>query len=362
MNGSTDFRKIRLEAWGRRRPAPRYFFAGDQIVTEGTARKVSSFWGGTYINLHSTLCAIAVGPDGKTIPLQGGYNSLPAGHYTVYYVDKQDRAFEMPRLTETTRDGAQVSLDLIVTYRVTNPVRALEVPQPVNRLLTFVSADLKEFIRCHNYDDIIGDNKEQTIKNELFSHHIMDQHTSRHQISKLFMIESIVVKEKIGDPKLTEIREDLQVKTRQTVANSELTQQNQELEKRVASQDAEIKRIRAESEAEQQKITQEMKMQSLKFEQAKAEMQYRQETMIRAMNAIGQALAGAVSPMDARQMAIIKEIIGEFQFHGQTTPEATPATPDIPQKETPPSQQSRTFDTEKVGTLTETLLHWNTYK
>lgn len=72
--------------------------------------KVSSFWGGIYINLHSTLYSVAVGPDGRVIHLRDGYNSLPAGYYTLYYIDKQDRVFEMPRLTETTRDGAQVSL------------------------------------------------------------------------------------------------------------------------------------------------------------------------------------------------------------------------------------------------------------
>ncbi len=357
MNSSNDFRKIWLEAWGRRRPAPRYLFPSDQIMTEGTALNASSFWGGTYINLPRTLYAIVEGPDGKAIPLQGGYNSLSAGRYTLYYVDKQDRAFVMPRLTETTRDGAQVSLDLVITYRVTDPVRALDVPEPVSRLLTFISADLKEFIRSHNYDDIIGDNKEQTIKDELFSHHIKDQHTSRHQISKLFMIESIVVKEKIGDPKLTEIREDLQVKKRQTVANSELTQQNQELEKQVASQDAEIKRIKAESEAEQQKIKEAMKIQSLKFEQAKNDMQYRQETMIRAMNAIGQALAGSTYPTDARQMQIIKDIIAEFR--GQTNLEALPGNPST---DAPPPAKPAAFNTEKVSSLTETLLNWNTYK
>jgi regulator of protease activity HflC (stomatin/prohibitin superfamily) len=357
MNSSTDFRKIWLEARGRQRPTPHYSFPSDQIMTPGMEFSVSSLLNATYLNLDATLYAVAVGPDGKVTHLRGGYNPLAAGRYTLYYIDKQDRVFEMPRISETTRDGAQVSLDLIITYRVSDPGRALEVQQPVGTLLTFISSDLKEFIRSHNYDDIIGDNKEHTIKDELVSLHIRDQHATRHQISKLFLIENIVVKEKIGDPKLTEIRENFQVQQRQTVANSELSRQNLELEKRVASQDAEIKRIKTRSDADQQAIMQKMKMQSLEFEQAKAQMQYRQDIMIQAMKAIGQALAGSAYPTDAHQMEIIKEIIGEFR--GQTSPDAIP---DAAQKSQPSTTQPETFNVEKVSTLTETLLHWNTYK
>lgn len=357
MNSSNDFRRLWLEFWGRRRPAPRYLFPNDQIVTEGTALNVSAFWGGTYINLHHTLYALAEGPDGRAVHLRGGYNPLPPGYYTLHYVDKQDRVFEMPRLTERTRDGAQISMDLIVTYRVIDPIRAFEVQQPVSTLMTLISSDLKEFIRCHNYDDIIGDNQEQTVKDELFSNHIKDQHSNRHQLSRLFLIENIGVKEKIGDPRLTEIREDFQVKARQTVANSELTRQNQELEKRVASQDAEIRRIKAKSDADQQMIAQKMKMQSLEFDQARAEMQYRQDIMIQAMKAIGQALAGSAYPTDARQMQIIKDIIAEFR--GQPGLESISET--VGKSPAAPAQPTA-FNAEKVSSLTETLLNWNTYK
>jgi len=361
MSSSNNFRKNWLEARGRQRPTPRFSFPSDQIITTGMELYVSSLWNAIYLNLDTTLYAVAVGPDGKVTHLQGGYNSLAAGLYTLYYIDKQNRVFEMPRISETTRDGAQVSLDLIITYRVSDPTRALKVQQPVGTFLTFISADLKEFIRSHNYDDIIGDNNEHTIEDELVSRHITDQHTSRHQISKLFSIENIVVKEKIGDPKLTEIRENFQIQQRQIVANSEVTRQNQELEKKIASQDAEIKQIKVKSEAAQQEITQKMKMQSLEFERAKAELQaelqYRQDTMTQAMNAIGLAISASNMPLDAHGMKLVKEIIDEFR--GKTSPEAIP---DAAQKSPPPPAQPETFNAEKVTTLTDTLLNWLTYK
>ncbi len=360
MNSFTgDFRRFWVESQGRKRPAPRYSFPSNQIVSPEIEMYISPLWQAIYLNLHATHYAVAVGPDGRVIHLQGGYNfPLPDGHYTLHLIDKQDRMFEMPRISETTRDGAQISLDLIITYRVIDPIRALNVQQPVDMLLAFITADLKEFIRSHDYDDIIGDNKEHTIENELVSHHIKNQHTSRHQISKLFWIENIVVKEKIGDPKLTEIRGDFQVRQRQFVANSELTKQNQELEKKVASQDAEIKQIKAKSEADQQEIMQKMKME---FERAKAEMQaelqYRQETMTKAMNTIGQALSAAGFPLDARAMELIRDIIGEFR--GQTNPEVTS---DVSQKKISSPQQPGTINVEKIDSLTETLRHWLDYK
>jgi regulator of protease activity HflC (stomatin/prohibitin superfamily) len=359
----SDFRKNRFESRGRKRATPHFSFSSDQIMTPGTTIYVSPIWNAYYVNLHPTHYAVASGPDGRVIHLRGGYNfPLPAGRYTLHYVDKQNRVFEMPRVSETTRDGAQVSLDLIITYRVIDPVRALGVQQPVGTLLAFINSDLKELIRSHKYDEIIGDNNERTIENGLVSRYIKDQHASRHQISKLFFIEDVVIDEKIGDPKLTEIRENFQVQQRQNVATSELSKQNQELAKKVASQDAEIKQIKAQSEADQQEITQKMKMQSLEFERARselqAELQYRQETMMQAMSAVGQALSASGYPLDARAMEIIRDIIGEFRV-GQTGPEAMPGAA---QKSPASSKQPGTFNAEKVSTLTDTLLNWLNYK
>ena len=355
MNG---LGKDLLELQGRNRPTERYPFSDTEILSPGVALQVSPLWNATYLNLHPTHYAVAIAPDGRVMNLKGGYNfPLIPGRYTLHHIDKQNRVLTMPRISETTRDGAQVSLDLIITYRVIDPVRALEVQKPVDTLMAFINSDLKEFIRSRNYDEIVGDNNSRTIDNELVSRHIKAQHASRHQMSRLFFIADVVVDEKIGDPKLTEIRENFQVQQRKDIANGELTKLNQELAKKNAAQEAEIRQIKAQSEADQQEIQQKMKMQSLEFERARAELQYRQETMMQAMNAIGQALSASTYPLDAHAMEIILNIISEFR--GQPNAEMIP---DVSRKDPTASQHLGTFNMERVGTLTETLLNWLNYK
>src|SRR4030095_11032302 len=105
---------------------------------------------------------------------------------------------------------------------------------------------LKEFIRTHRYDDIVGDNAGNAVDHGLVSRYIRDQHLGRGERARLFGIAEVVVDGRTGDPKLTEIRENFQVQKRQNIAQSELQKQNQELQEKAAALEAEIKRIRAQ--------------------------------------------------------------------------------------------------------------------
>jgi hypothetical protein len=71
------------------------------------------------------------------------------------------------------------------------------VEKPVETLLAFINSDLKEFIRSHNYDDIVGDKNERTIEWLALTLHQGSHNTSPD--FKTFFIADIVVKEKIGD-------------------------------------------------------------------------------------------------------------------------------------------------------------------
>src|SRR5512138_1180655 len=122
-----EFGKLWLETWGRGRPTPRYPFPENEIATPGTTMRVSSLWNAVYINLHPTHYAVAIAPDGTVVKLKGGYNPLSGGQYILHYVDKKNRVAVIPRVSETTLDGSQVSLELVITYHVIDPVKALEV-------------------------------------------------------------------------------------------------------------------------------------------------------------------------------------------------------------------------------------------
>jgi regulator of protease activity HflC (stomatin/prohibitin superfamily) len=353
-----DLGRFLLEFQGRKRAAVRYPFENNQITAPGRSIRIHWLWNATYLNLHPTQYAVAIAPDGRVMHLRGGYNfPLPTGRYILHYVDKQNRVLVMPRVSETTRDGSQVSLEIVVTYRVIDPIKALDVQQPVETLRVFISSDLKEFVRSHNYDDIVGGSQGRGVDSTRVSNYIKDQHSGRHQMSKLFFIADIAVEEQLGDPSLSEIRVNFQREQRQNAATSELLKQKQALETKVASQEAEIQQIKAQSEAKQQEIQQKMKLQSMELERARAELTYRQEIMRRAMDAIGQAFSSSAYPMDAREVEIIKEIIGELRGTPGSVSEVA-----AEQDSNPPSKLTSVTSPERLDTLTATLLNWLDYK
>jgi len=281
-----DFGKYWLISQGRKRSALRYPFQDYEIVSQAYLMKVSPWFNAYYLNLHPSQYAVAITPDGRLLEIEGGYTPLFPGRYLLHYVDKQNRVFAIPRISEITLDGAQVSLELVINYQVDDPYLALRVQHPVETFFVYVQSDLKEFIRTHKYDEIVGDSAGHAVDNSLVSQFIQERHAKHGQMSKLFKINELVVEEKTGDPKLTEIRGNLQVQQRQKVADSELFRHTQDLERKLAAQEAEIKRIKAQADAKEQEIRQKMDHESIQLEKERADLEFRQKKMMRAMDAI----------------------------------------------------------------------------
>ena len=352
-----DIGKWWLEFRGRNKKANRYAFAEKEIVSVPYPRNVSSWWNATYLNLHPTHYAVSIGPDGRLTILKGGYNPLSSGQYTIHYIDKQNRVTNIPRTGETTYDGFQVVLELVITYRVIDPIKALEIQQAVETLLGFIQSDLKEFIRSHKYDEIMGDLEGRKLDDERLIRYLKDQHASRHQMSRLFLVADVVVKEKIGDPKVTAIREKYQINQRQFAAQTETQRQNQELEQKVASQEATIKRIKAESEVNQQKIIQEMEIQKIELEKARAEFKFKQEQWTRALDAIAQALSAQTFPGDKHAVDIIRDLLGAIGTSSNRSGEAAQA-----QFDSTSAGSNGSANSERIDELTDTLLNWLEHK
>jgi hypothetical protein len=237
--------------WGSRKKLQTILFPENEIVSPPYLRKVSRISHATFVNLHPTNFAVAVAPDGRVINLKGGYNMLTPGYYSIYYVDKRNRVNHIPRTAETTLDGFQVAMELVISYRVIDPIRALEVQNPVDTLLLFIQANLKEFIRSHTYEQIMGDLDGRKIDNEQVDRYIRERYIDRSPLAKLFYIVDVVVKERIGDPKVIELREKFNITQKQLDYRRVLQTINQELEKKVADQEALINQIKANSEVAQ---------------------------------------------------------------------------------------------------------------
>lgn len=160
-----------------------------------------------------------------------------------------------------------------------------------------------------------------------------------------------MVEEKVGDPKLTEIRENFQAEQRQNIVKAELLKQNQDLERKVASQDAEIKRIKTQADATQKEILQKMELKKIELEKARSELQFRQEKMRRAMEAIGKAVSAQGYPRDPREVEVIRELLGALGSISGSEPDVS-ARPEHYSA----SGSGKPSSSDRIDTLTDMLL------
>jgi hypothetical protein len=350
-----DFGKLWLEWKGKDKAAPQYKYQENEIVSPPYPKRVSRLSQAIYLNLHPTHFAVGISPDGRMINLKGGYNLLSPGNYNIYYVDKQNRVNYIPRTDDTTLDGFKVAMELVLSYRVIDPIKALEVQNPVDTLLHFIQANLKEFIRSHKYEQILGDIDGHKIDDEQVVNFIKERHIDRSPLARLFYIVDVVVKERIGDPKVIELREKYQISQKQLDNQRALQTLNQEMEKKIADQDALIKRIKANSAASQQNIIQQMEMQKIDLEKARADFKYRQEIGAKAVDAIVQTLSNQTYPPDTAEYDVIRELLEELTASTFQNGEATKGGKS-------PKGPAKTSDPEKISELTNKLLNLNWHK
>jgi hypothetical protein len=242
-------------------------------------------------------------------------------------------------------------LELAITYRVIDPLRALEVQTAVDTLIRFIQSDVKEYIRSHKYDEIMGDLEGRKLEEERLVRYIKDQHASRHQLSRLFLVADVVVKEKIGDPRLIEIREKYQISQREFAATSEMQRQNQALRKALAQKEAEINQFQADAEVKQQDILQKMKWQQVELDNARQAFQARQNILSRAMDAIGQGLSSQAYPQDPQVAKAMKDLLSAIIASPSQTPEASR------HGERPAERSNGASNYENIDSLTNNLLN-----
>ena len=235
-------------------------------------------------------------------------------------------------------------------FKVSDPIRTLDMPDPVKTLFSIIHSDIKEYIRTHRHDDIIGANDGSEIDSSRTFKYIKQQQGYHHQISRCFAITDLVIREKVGDAKLLEIRKNLQIQEKQNALDSQLLMQNQELERKVTSQDADIKRIKAQAELSQQEILQKLRLQEIDIEGARNDLQWRQDKWSRAMDAITQTLS-TPNPRNQREIDIIQELLNELKA---LTFQATEV--DVDKQKYVSDEPIVKKSNDKIDTLTNTLL------
>jgi hypothetical protein len=317
--------RIWVEYNGRKRLAQPYAFTNYEIITPGIVFHTSYLFPVIYLNLHPTLYAVCVFPDGKMQKIYGGLNiPFHSGNYVVHYVDKTDRQSELLKITENTLDAARIVLAVNITYRISDPIKAFDIQKPVATLFSQIQADLKEYIRTRQYEDLIGNDDSQVIDSSLVAKYIKQQHNARHPMSKVFTIIDVIVQEKEGDPTFIEKRKSY----KSQMVDGESKIKIQELNKKIASQEADMEQLRyqykaildkqkATADVQQNAIRQNISIQELEIQKMQDEWKQKQdiwrqkqEKWIRSMDAIDSAVK---SPYLRDVEGVVSAIVNELR-------------------------------------------------
>lgn len=252
---------------GRRYSVETYNFQENKVVSEPFIFYVSYLLQGIYLNLHPTLYAVCIFSDGKRQRFDEGgvIMPFPPGKATLHYVDRTVRQGEPIKVTENTKDAAKVTIAVTITYRVSDPIKVFEIQQPVETLMSRIQADLKEYIRIHQYEELISNGNLQVIDSELVAKYIRLQHSNRYPLSKVFTLIDVSVQEKEGDPVFIEKLKSL----KSQVFDGESKIKIQELNQKITTQEAEMQKIqnRYKSELDQQRAQADMQIQKMRSEQ-----------------------------------------------------------------------------------------------
>lgn len=169
--------------------------AGEDIIVKAgfvyTLFSASAF----YLPLPSETFGIVTFPDGEVHNLAGGLHLALPGLYKLNYVDKRERSLVIPKISETTNDGKKVDLQIIISYRIIDPIKVLQFDRPINSLINYVKLDLSTYIRIQKYSDLINAFKMGFYSSFINSFNSQMEISKSLQITNIELIEGNIEKE-----------------------------------------------------------------------------------------------------------------------------------------------------------------------
>ncbi|GEM_PF-2059142 len=355
-----------VRAWvehrGKRRPPIPVNFQGDEVVARGTGIKVTEIAKAYYFNADPNVYIVLTTSDGNLQLTPGGYNPLEPGFYLRHYVDKRTRTSTLPEITETTLDGAKVSLTLTISYSVADPIKAMKLEHPVQTLFTLITSYTLQFIKDHTHDKIMGSENAKDEDRDAIAKSIGLQYNSHHNPVKIFAINEIVI-ERRGDPKLIGIR----LEEKQRTAQIELSRNVQELQQQLDKKEEDFKKIKAHYDAEIRTIIaraeNQIATQQLVLDNERNQKIWQQERVLQAVEAIQKAVVQVATPGFTPQPQITEVLLKlvntlQQEIGAVTLPVESGEQPDTkPESETmPKAEPPRHPDSGKLDNLTQTLL------
>ena len=189
-----SFKQIWQEYRGRRRILPRPQFTKTSILTHPKVINVGIF--GYYLHLAENTAAIITSSIGeKQVYIDGGYQDLQEGSYTLQYVDISERFVTFPKIAATTKDGFDISLTVSITYKINNPSRIISISSPLRILFSVSTRAVKSFIATHQHSDIFGVHPVYDDEIALYIFNKLIQH----RVCKIYSLVEVIIMDRFEE-------------------------------------------------------------------------------------------------------------------------------------------------------------------
>ncbi len=386
----------RIEERGRHQGAPTVTFSerkisspGEDIyVANGLLRilvrlitlRLITLTSGFYLALPPNAFGVVIFPNGTSHNMEGGVHEAPPGLYKLQYVDRHERLDFSSPISEMTTDGEKLTLTVILRYRVVDPLVALRIERPVETLIEHVEADVAQYIRTHNHDDI-ADGSENQLEGKLLSFFIQ-RHNHRFPLSRAFLITGIELKDFTGDNEYLQMRrkasmderknkielvqatyqQELGLLKAQYKAENEksMAEHTAELAKKATEHRAETEKMEARHEKEKQEILRQVHLYEIELDNKRKHLQMRGNEFSQIIEAISRSFSSGI-PMNPNVMKNITDLLAaykeEIDREAQSVLSVEQKPPANEGPITPPPPASPPDGSDKVEKLKNTLLN-----
>jgi hypothetical protein len=304
--------RIIIEMRGRRFSAPDINFEENQVIQDGGYSQVGAFWywltgtSGFYLSLPANTWGVVTNPDGSQNCPPGGVYLVPPGSYKVQYIDQHERHEYTEPVSEVTTDGENLTLSVLIHYRVANPRVACQIDRPVETLMANIETDLAQYIRTHAHDEIAegADARDRGRIRQFF----FERHLGRNLLSRAFIINSVEIKDFTGDAEYFNMRRSRALQQHRDEIEAEELERQREIERINAEHALELNRLKTEAHAEIAKILDDTKKREIELGRLRMKDERQYNLLVDLLAAMKEVIEHAAYARGADAKVIVEQL------------------------------------------------------
>jgi len=313
-------------------------FAETEILTQPVKLKVKT--PGHFLSLPPMTAAIITSPTShKQVFAEGGYKEeLQRGAYHIQYVDLSERSITIPRITEHSKDGAEVSLTVSISFKVNEPEQIIKVAKPLQELLDVCKASVKSLIATHYHAELINEpgNMQYLADHDIIQ--FIKEKVVMNQSCRAFWVMDVIIKERHGNPEISQLKHTGLVQEKKNLTQlqnitqqKDIAEEQKQLERTKAEQDSMIKEIQALSEANRSEILKQARLLEIQLDELRKrpDMQHEQIKAIidlkrQSLEALLRVYQVSGFPRDISDVTLVEKILSSLSESPVAVPELPP--------------------------------------